>query len=89
MWRAVMRIALVKPEKARQVEEMMLQMAKRGQIGDRVRAPPLSLGPNPNTATRVFEGGPSRATTTQLAHTAHRVFSPSKRRLVGVTAAER
>jgi DNA-binding TFAR19-related protein (PDSD5 family) len=42
MWRAVMRIALVKPEKARQVEEMMLQMAKRGQIGDRVRAPSLS-----------------------------------------------
>jgi len=44
MWRAVMRIALVKPEKARQVEEMMLQMAKRGQIGDRVRAPPPLLG---------------------------------------------
>ena len=45
----MMRIALVKPEKARQVEEMMLQMAKRGQIGERVRAPslPLTGGPFP------------------------------------------
>lgn len=33
---AVARIALVKPEKARAVENMILQMAQRGQIQEKV-----------------------------------------------------
>ena len=35
---AVARIALVKPEKARGVENLVLQMAQRGQITDKVSA---------------------------------------------------
>jgi DNA-binding TFAR19-related protein (PDSD5 family) len=35
---AVSRIALVKPDKARAVENMILNMAQRGQLMERVRA---------------------------------------------------
>lgn len=35
---AVARIALVKPEKARGVENMILNMAQRGQINEKARA---------------------------------------------------
>ena len=34
---AVSRIALVKPEKARGVEDILLNAAKRGQLGQKVR----------------------------------------------------
>lgn len=34
------RIALVKPDKARGVEQIILQAAQRGQIGEKVRLSP-------------------------------------------------
>ena len=38
----VARIALVKPDKARGVEQIILQAAQRGQIGEKVRVRPVS-----------------------------------------------
>lgn len=38
---AVQRIALVKPEKARGVEDRLLDAAKRGQLGQKVRTSAL------------------------------------------------
>eukprot|EP00958_Prasinococcus_capsulatus_P020686 scaffold2737_cov218-Prasinococcus_capsulatus_cf.AAC.4 len=42
---AVARIALVKPDKARGIEDMLLTAARRGQIGEKVRCrpPPAAL----------------------------------------------
>ena len=37
-WSAVARIGLVKPEKARGVENLILQMAQRGQVTEKVQS---------------------------------------------------
>lgn len=39
LWHAVSRIALVKPEKARAVENMLIAAAQRGQLGEKVNRP--------------------------------------------------
>ena len=40
---AVARIALVKPEKARSVEDIVLNAARRGQLGQKVRSSTLCI----------------------------------------------
>lgn len=43
---AVSRVALVKPEKARNVENMILAAAQRGQLMERVSVPGSTLQPH-------------------------------------------
>lgn len=50
---AVARIALVKPDKARGVENMILQMAQRGQITEKARDSPLKNAQMTQKQTRL------------------------------------
>ena len=54
---AVARIALVKPDKARNIENMILAAAQRGQMMEKVRGAAVFL-PSPNPPTYAAQEAP-------------------------------